>query len=84
MSLTCALTRCALQELLSYCVADANVCAVSVQAFDDLSIFSSWPLLPTASGELTALTTLDRSLVTWEPEEAEPSVIPALRKMGLK
>ncbi|BDA44284.1 probable Sacsin [Coccomyxa sp. Obi] len=55
-----------------------------LQAFDDLSIFSAWPLLPNASGELTALTTLDRSVVTWEPDEAEPSVIPALRKLGLK
>lgn len=63
---------------------DANVCPVVLQSFDDLSIFSAWPLLPTASGELTALTTLDTSVVTWEPEEVEVSLITALRKLELK
>ena len=76
--------RCALQGLLSNGASGANGYLVIVQAFDDLSIFSAWPLLPTASGELMAVTTLDRSVVTWEPDEAEPSVVSALRKLGLK
>ena len=56
------------------------------QAFDDLSVFSPWPLLPTASGELAALTTLDRSLLVWEPDDTawEPPVTSALTKLGIR